>query len=84
MSTSSSPDLVAFGHAVARLRRDRGWSIDRLAEVAGVSRKTVINVENAHKGVRLTTAHALATALDVRLAELVVALDPIEKTDGAG
>lgn len=56
---------------MARLRRERGWSIDRLAEAADVSRKTVINVENAHKGLRLSTAHALG----VPLAELVVALD---------
>jgi DNA-binding XRE family transcriptional regulator len=68
------PDLVAFGHEVARLRRERGWSIDVLAETAGISRKTVINVEGAKKGLRLSTAHDIAHALDVPLSELVVKL----------
>ena len=68
------PDLRAFGHEVARLRRAKGWSIDALAEAAGISRKTVMNVESARKGLRLTTAHDLAHALDVPLGELVAPL----------
>lgn len=64
-------DLQAFGHEVARLRAAKGWSIDTLAEAAGVSRKTIMNIEHASKGLRLSTAHALAHALEVPLPELV-------------
>lgn len=64
-------DLLAFGHGVARLRHERGWSIDRLAEAAGVSRRTIMNIESASKGLRLGTAHDLARALDVPLTDIV-------------
>lgn len=64
-------DLRAFGHQVARLRHQLGWSIDRLAEEAGVSRKTIMNIESASKGLRLSTAHDLAHALGVPLPDLV-------------
>jgi transcriptional regulator with XRE-family HTH domain len=64
-------DLTAFGIEVARLRQERGLTIEALAEATGVSRKTIINIENAHKGLRLSTAHALAHALGIPLADLV-------------
>lgn len=67
-------DLRAFGVEVARLRHERGWSIDALAEAAGVSRKTIMNVEGAKKGLRLTTAHDIAHALEVPLPDLVKAV----------
>lgn len=65
------PDLVALGHEVARLRRERGWSLDKLADASGVSRKTLINLENAHKEPRVGTLHAVAHALGAPLATLV-------------
>lgn len=64
-------NLNAFGHEVARLRRARHLTIEDLAERSGVSRQTVINIENSHKGLRLTTAHAIAFALEVPLADLI-------------
>ena len=49
-------------------------TIEQLAEASGVSRQTVGNIEAAHKGVRLETAHAIAHALRVPLGELVEVL----------
>lgn len=69
--TIPPPNLVALGHEVARIRRSRGWSLDRLAEASGVSRKTLINLENAHKEPRIGTLFVIARALEVSLAELV-------------
>ena len=40
-----TPDLRAFGVEVAHQRKERGWSIDRLAEATGVHRKTIIEIE---------------------------------------
>lgn len=65
------PDFAAFGHEVAKIRRERHMSLDALAEASGLGRKTVINVENGHKQPKLGTAHALAFALDVPLSDLV-------------
>lgn len=71
MASLPVPDMRAFGVEVARLRRGRGWSIDRLAEEADISRKTVIAIEGAQKGLRVSTAHAIAHALGVPLGELM-------------
>lgn len=65
------PDLHAFGVEVARLRRERGLTIDRLAGLAYLDRKTIIAIEAGRKAARLTTAHSIAHALGVPLGELV-------------
>lgn len=74
VSLPPSPDLKAFGVAVARRRRELGMTIEQLAEAAGVSRQTIGNVALAHKGLRVETAYALACALDVPLSDLVKTL----------
>lgn len=61
----------AFGLAVARLRRTRGLTLEELSEASGVTRQTILNVENNHKAVSLETAHALAFALEVPLPRLI-------------
>lgn len=60
-----SPDLSSA---------QRGWTIDRLAEDAGMSRKSVINAENGHHRPTLDTLHGLAHGLKVPLSELVLPL----------
>lgn len=66
-----APDPRALGAEIARLRRERGWSIDRLAEGSGVHRKTVIEVEAGRVAVKINTLHGIAHALGVPLTELV-------------
>lgn len=68
------PDQRSLGLEVARRRLAKGWSIERLAEEAELSRRSVINVENGHHLPDLRTVHALAHALDVGLGELVTSL----------
>ncbi|WP_219618524.1 helix-turn-helix transcriptional regulator [Brevibacterium sp. Mu109] len=77
-----APDLKAFGAAVAAARRERGFSLDALAEASGVSRKSLINVEKAHKIARLDTAHAIAHALGMPLSPLVDSLCADHDTPG--
>lgn len=66
-----TPDLRALGVQVARQRKDRGWSIDRLAEATGVHRKTIIEIEAGRVAARISTLHGIAHALGVPLPELV-------------
>ena len=68
------PDLRALGVEVARRRREKGWSIDRLAEASGTHRKTIIQIEAGRVAAKVSTLHALAHALGVPLPELVSAL----------
>lgn len=68
------PDYAALGREVARLRRERGLSLEGLAARSGVSRKSVVNVEQAHKAPDVRVLHGLAHGLGVPLSVLVVAL----------
>ncbi|MET7847636.1 helix-turn-helix transcriptional regulator [Streptomyces shenzhenensis] len=68
------PDPTALRQALARLRADRGWSYDELAARSGLSRRTLIEVEQGRTIGSLGTWHALAHALGVPLGEL---LDPL-------
>ena len=69
-----APDLRALGVEIARLRRDRGYSIDRLAEAAGVHRKSIIQVEAGRVAAKISTLHSIAHALGVPLADLLAPL----------
>lgn len=68
------PNLKALGLEVARLRRERGWSVDVLAGVAGISDRTIVNIESARKIPRVDTLYSIAKALDADLATLIRAL----------
>lgn len=66
------PDLRALGVEIARLRRERGMSIDRLAGAAEVHRKSIIQIEAGRVAAKISTLHGIAHALGVPLPELVV------------
>lgn len=69
--TAPVPDIRALGIEVARLRRERGMSIDRLAEAAEVHRKSIIQIEAGRVAAKISTLHGIAHALGVPLTELV-------------
>jgi len=68
------PNLSALRLVLARLRAERGWSYDQLAERSGLSRRTVIEIEQGRTIGTLATWHALAHAFNVPLAALTDAL----------
>lgn len=69
-----NPDYRALGVEIARLRHARGWSIERLAEAAGVGRRSIINLEGARHEPRVATLWAVAHGLDVQLSDLIKTL----------
>ncbi|MFE7113992.1 helix-turn-helix transcriptional regulator [Streptomyces sp. NPDC057654] len=68
------PDLTALRVTLARLRNDRGWTFDELADRSGLARRTVIDLEHGRAAGNVTTWHALAHAFDVPIEELLGAL----------
>ncbi|MBF9335797.1 helix-turn-helix transcriptional regulator [Microbacterium lacticum] len=74
MPNVPDPDYRALGVEIARLRHARGWSIERLAEAAGVGRRSIINLEGAHHEPRVATLWAIAHGLEVPLSDLVKTL----------
>jgi transcriptional regulator with XRE-family HTH domain len=68
------PDLNALRLELARLRSERGWTYDELAARTGLSRRTLIEIEQGRTIGTLKTWHALAHALGVPFDELFRAL----------
>ncbi|HSK97154.1 MAG TPA: cupin domain-containing protein [Euzebyales bacterium] len=70
---AQDPEVLAaaIGQNVRRLRRRRDLTLDLLAERAGVSKGTVIGVEQARANPSIATLNRLAEALGVGLATLI-------------
>lgn len=70
----ADPNLDALRLELSRLRAERGYSYDALAERSGLSRRTLIEIEQGRTVGTLATWHALAHALDVPVGRLVETL----------
>ena len=66
-----APEAVAFGAAVRERRETKGWTQERLAEVAGVSALQVGFCERGDNVPKLTLILRIARALGVRPGELI-------------
>ena len=59
------------GRNVKRFRRDKGWTQEVLAEVAGVSQQSISELENGKSNPAILTPHELAQGLGVRPMDLL-------------
>ena len=56
---------------IQMLRKGKGWTQERLAEVSGVHRVMIANYESNGKGMTLETANKLAQALGCTVDDLI-------------
>jgi len=73
---STTALALAIGARVKRERRARGWTLDRLAAAAGVSRRLVVNVEQGTANPSVGTLLRISDALGVGLPALVAPPHP--------
>ncbi|MDT0382437.1 helix-turn-helix transcriptional regulator [Streptomyces sp. DSM 42041] len=59
------PNLNALRLELARVRAERGYTYDQLADRSGLARRTLIEIEQGRTIGTLKTWHALAHALEV-------------------
>jgi transcriptional regulator with XRE-family HTH domain len=71
MDEGTASLALAIGGRVRHERRSRRWTLDRLAEAAGVSRRMVINVEQGAANPSVGTLLRISDALGVGLPALV-------------
>ena len=71
MSVTAEEMPQTVGRRVRVAREDLGWTLDRLAEASGVSRRMIVNVEAGRSNASIATLLRLANALGVSLADLV-------------
>lgn len=60
---------------IRSLRKGRGWSLDNLAERAGISPSQLSRIETGHRRISLDQLSAISTALGKSLDELVESPD---------
>ncbi len=63
--------LDIFGANVQKYRKERQWSQEKLAEVAGVHRTYVGMIERAEKNITLCNMEKIAKALNVEIKDLL-------------
>lgn len=73
-SPTRDPNFEALRLTLARLRNERGWSFDELAERSGVSRRTLIEMEHGQSNGRLESWFRIAEAFETPLSDLVQVL----------
>lgn len=71
MDESTSALATAIGDRVKEQRQSRRWTLDQLAEAAGVSRRMVVNVEQGAVNPSVGTLLRIGEALGVGLPALV-------------
>ncbi|MBE8477340.1 MULTISPECIES: helix-turn-helix transcriptional regulator [Streptomyces] len=65
------PNLDALRVQLARLRSERGWTFDELADRSGLARRTLIDLEHGRTTGKITTWHALAHAFGLPIDQLL-------------
>jgi transcriptional regulator with XRE-family HTH domain len=71
MDEGTSALALAIGARVKQERQSRRWTLDQLAEVAGVSRRMVVNVEQGASNPSVGTLLRISEALGIGLPALV-------------
>lgn len=76
MPSAPVPDWVlnrrrAIGERIRTLRRAKGLSQEKLAELAGMDRQAINRIEQGHASPLVDNLIRIAAALNVPLAELV-------------
>ena len=70
-----TPELLALGYAIRRLRQDRGLSQDRLALEAGIDRAYVGRVERGERNPTYLKLQQIASTLGLKTSELLSAAE---------
>lgn len=80
MDSSTSALAAAIGGRVRLKRQARGWTLDRLADAAGVSRRMLVNVEQGAANPSVGTLLRISDALGIGLPALVDSPQPKQVT----
>jgi transcriptional regulator with XRE-family HTH domain len=68
------PEAIAFGGRVRKRREARDWTLEQLAEAAGMNPLQVGHIERGASDVKLSTIVKLAHALGTTASELLRAI----------
>ena len=63
--------MIAFGKRVREMRKSKGISQESLAEMAGIDRSYMGNIERGEKNITLKKAYEICDALNIEISDLV-------------
>ena len=63
-------DVTALGLSIAKARQAARLTLEQLAERSGISRRQLIDIEQANKTPLITTLHAIAHGLGIPVGDL--------------
>jgi len=63
--------MIAFGKRIREVRKGKGISQEKLAEMAGIDRSYMGNIERGEKNITLKKAYEICDALEVSIKELI-------------
>ena len=63
--------MISFGKRVREVRKGKGISQERLAEMAGIDRSYMGNIERGEKNITLKKAYEICDALEIEIQDLV-------------
>ena len=63
--------MIAFGKRVREVRRNKGISQEKLAELVGIDRSYMGNIERGEKNITLKKVYEICDALKVDIKELI-------------
>ena len=73
--TKETDPIPAFGRTVRRLRQSRGLSQEKLAELAGIHRTYIGDVERGQRNIALVNMTRIAKALGISLSRLISGME---------
>lgn len=77
-------DLVALSVVIRHAREERGWTQPELASQAGVTARTVMNVELGRHAATIDTLLDIAHALGLRLSDILASSELGDDYDQEG
>ncbi len=63
--------IIAFGKRVREVRKAKGISQEKLAELANIDRSYMGNIERGEKNITLKKAYEICDALEIEIQNLV-------------
>lgn len=63
--------MVAFGKRVREVRMKKGISQEKLAEMSGIDRSYMGNIERGEKNITLKKAYEVCDALEIPIQDLI-------------
>ena len=64
------PKLQAFGQRVRELRKNKGWSQEQFADLAGLDRSYMGHIERGEKNITLLKIYQISDVLEKSLSDL--------------